>query len=108
VPNEQLRARGEKLLERLHSFPAEIRLMETKTEVGGGALPRSRMKSIALEISAPRFSPNELAARLRRHSPPVIGYVASNRFKLDLRTIFPEEDEIVAAALRQCLTTPTR
>jgi L-seryl-tRNA(Ser) seleniumtransferase len=107
VPNEQLRARGEKLLERLHSFPAEIRLMETKTEVGGGALPRSRMKSIALEISAPRFSPNELAARLRRHSPPVIGYVASNRFKLDLRTIFPEEDEIVAAALRQCLTTPT-
>jgi hypothetical protein len=30
----------------------------------------------------------------------VIGYIANNRFKLDLRTIFPQEDELVVEAIR--------
>jgi L-seryl-tRNA(Ser) seleniumtransferase len=107
LPNDQLRLRGEQLLEELRSLPAQIRLLETKTEVGGGALPRSRIRSIALEISGSHFSPNELADELRRQAPAVIGYVAKNRFKLDLRTIFPEQDKLVVTALRQCLTKRT-
>jgi L-seryl-tRNA(Ser) seleniumtransferase len=107
LPNEELRARGEKLLEQLRSLPAQIRIVETETEVGGGALPRSRTQSIALEIVSPELSPNDLATLLRRQSPSVIGYVAHQRFKLDLRTIFPEQDEIVVHALRQCLTNRT-
>src|SRR5438874_2176851 len=33
-------------------------------------------------------------------NPPVIGYVAGDRFKLDLRTIFPHQDEAVIEAIR--------
>jgi L-seryl-tRNA(Ser) seleniumtransferase len=106
VPNDKLRARGEALLDRLRALPCKIELGESQTEVGGGALPRSKVKSVALEISGSRFSPNELGNLLRQHDPPISGYVANRRFKLDLRTIFPEQDEAVVAALTKCLTNP--
>ncbi len=105
VPNGKLRARGEALLERLRTLPLSARLVESKTEIGGGALPRSVIRSVALEVSSAGISPNEQAARLRHGSPALIGYVAHGRFKLDLRTIFPEQDELVVAALSACLTT---
>ncbi len=105
LPNERLRTRGEALLDRLRALPLSARLVESKTEIGGGALPRSAIHSVALEISASGFSPDELAARLRQGAPALIGYVAKNRFKLDLRTIFPEQDELVVTALTACLTT---
>jgi L-seryl-tRNA(Ser) seleniumtransferase len=104
MSNEQLRERGEKLVGALRQLPLGARLVECETEIGGGTLPRSRVASLALEISS-SLSPNELAIRLRRADPPVIGYIAGGRFKLDLRTIFPEQDELVVAALTKCLPT---
>jgi L-seryl-tRNA(Ser) seleniumtransferase len=106
LPNEKLEARGRALLEQLQDLPGTLRLTKTKSEIGGGALPRSRVPSVVLEIASSRIGPSELAATLRENSPAVIGYVSQQRFKLDLRTIFPEEDGIVAAALRRCLTNP--
>jgi L-seryl-tRNA(Ser) seleniumtransferase len=105
LPNEKLRARGEALLERLRTLPLAAHLVEGKTEIGGGALPRSVIRSLALALSSPGLSPNELATRLRHGSPALVGYVARDQFKLDLRTIFPEQDELVVAALTACLTT---
>jgi len=108
VPNEQLRTRGENLLNRLRTLPVTVNLVETKTEICGGALPRSLIRSLALEISSSELPPNEVATRLRQQNPAVIGYVARGRFKLDLRTIFPEQDDLVVAALTLCLTNPKR
>ena len=104
LPNDTLKARAQMLLERLRGLSCKVRIVESKAEVGGGALPRSRLHSLALEISSP-LSPNELAAQLRQQQPPVVGYVKGDRFRLDLRTIFPEQDDLVVAALTQCLAT---
>ena len=65
-----LRNRGEALLARLRALPLSARLVESKTEIGGGTLPRSVIRSVALEISSSDFSPNELAVRLRHCTPP--------------------------------------
>ena len=43
---------------------------------------------------------SEIAARLRDHAVPVIGYVARGSLKLDLRTIFPRQDAELIAAIR--------
>ena len=43
---------------------------------------------------------NELAARLRAASPPIIGHIAGGCFKLDLRTIFSQQDDLVVDAIR--------
>ena len=105
IPIGELRERGEKLIERLRGLPLCARLVASEAQIGGGALPRSLIPSVALELAGNDLSPNELAALLRRARPPVIGYLAKGRFKLDLRTIFPRQDELVVAALTACLTT---
>jgi hypothetical protein len=32
--------------------------------------------------------------------PPIVGYIAGGKFKLDLRTIFPGQDAQIVSALR--------
>ncbi len=102
VPNEELIRRGEQFIASLRGLPLPARLVEGKAEIGGGALPRSVIPSVALELTVKK--PDELAERLRRGDPPVIGYIARGKFRLDLRTIFPTQDEMVRSALRACLT----
>ncbi len=55
---------------------------------------------MTLDLFSERFTPNELIARLRKGAPPVIGYIARDLAKLDLRTIFPAQDEQVVEAIR--------
>lgn len=107
IPVGELRIRGEKLIERLRGLSLRPRLLASKAQIGGGALPRSVIPSVALEFASSNHSPNEIAALLRRASPPIIGYLAQGQFRLDLRTVFPGQDEMVAAALRICLANPT-
>ena len=65
------------------------------------------MTSVTIEIVPRHCSPADLAARLRRTAPPVVGYIANDRFKLDLRTIFPHQDESLVEAIRKaCGETP--
>jgi hypothetical protein len=37
-------------------------------------------------------------------TPPLIGYIANHAFKLDLRTILPEQDDAVVDAVRAACT----
>jgi L-seryl-tRNA(Ser) seleniumtransferase len=48
----------------------------------------------------------DFAARLRSATPPVVGYVSGGRFKLDLRTVFPRDDERLVRCVHQALSTP--
>jgi L-seryl-tRNA(Ser) seleniumtransferase len=63
-------------------------------------LPRSRIDSVAVEVESRKFAAPELAARLRRAQPPVIGLVAGGRLRLDLRTVFPEQEATLLGALQ--------
>jgi len=44
-----------------------------------------------------------VAGRLRGGSPPIIARIADDRVVLDPRTIFPEQIELVARAVRAAL-----
>ncbi|HEY5036541.1 MAG TPA: L-seryl-tRNA(Sec) selenium transferase [Chthoniobacterales bacterium] len=103
TPVAVLRTRAEALVRQLPSL--NLRIVETKGEIGGGTLPRSVLRSIALKIDSESFPANEVATRLRQATPAVIGYIVKNRFRIDLRTIFPRQDDFLAQTLRACLTT---
>jgi L-seryl-tRNA(Ser) seleniumtransferase len=107
LPNEKLRQRGQKLIDSVRGLLLQARLVESKAQIGGGALPRSVIPSIAVELSSETISPDVLAARLRESRPPIVGYVSGGKFRLDLRTIFPSQDETITVALRSCLTEAT-
>ncbi|HMJ04709.1 MAG TPA: L-seryl-tRNA(Sec) selenium transferase [Chthoniobacterales bacterium] len=100
VTTDELRARGERLIAQIRDLPLRVTFGEAKAEIGGGTLPRSVISSITLDLVPEKYSLDEFASRLRRGSPAVIGYLAGQKFRLDLRTIFPRQDESLADALR--------
>jgi L-seryl-tRNA(Ser) seleniumtransferase len=71
-------------------------LIEGDSEVGGGSFPGAKLKTWLAG-----FPDERLAERLRANDPPIIARVAGSRVLLDARTIFPEQVDIVVAALRE-------
>ncbi len=96
---EKLRARAETIVTALAGAPLKASIGTGRGQVGGGTLPRSSFESVTVDI-VPRIPLEEFARRLRAHTPPVIGYSERGAFKLDLRTVFPPQDDIVVASLR--------
>lgn len=99
ISEAELRVRAEIVCSRLESLPLKARISCGRAKSGGGTLPKSNMPSVTIDIIPAKVSVSQFAARLRASNPPVIGYIANNCFKLDLRTIFPEQDELIVQAI---------
>src|SRR5213594_3960981 len=102
VSEDELRARAAAICDKLSkSCPGlQIAIDRSAAKAGGGTLPKSSLPSVTIDITPKNGSPLDFAARLRNATPPVIGYIANDRFKLDLRTIFPQQDDLVVKAIR--------
>ncbi|MFN2541405.1 MAG: L-seryl-tRNA(Sec) selenium transferase [Chthoniobacterales bacterium] len=106
IPKDELRARAANIITRLQGLPAQITVGRGAVKSGGGTAPRAVIPSISIDIRPENCSPNEFAARLRAQTPPLIGYISSRSFKLDLRTILPHQDDFVVDAIRAACTNP--
>jgi L-seryl-tRNA(Ser) seleniumtransferase len=100
LTKDELRARAAAMLVRLRGLPLQITIGRGSGNVGGGSLAQSVIPSVTLDIVPEHCSLKDFAARLRRFSPPIVGYVANGSVKLDLRTIFPSQDDTVVDAIR--------
>lgn len=67
--------------------------------VGGGSLPEQSLSTWLLAVD--HDAPERLAARLRLQRPAAVARVQDGRLVLDLRTVLPAQDAILA---RQLLT----
>ena len=99
VSEDELRGRATAIAGRLEGLPGRIAIGRSRAKVGGGTLPRSTMSSFTIDIIPENCSLVDFARRLRASNPPVIGYIADDQFKLDLRTIFPQQDDLVVDAI---------
>jgi len=107
VGEGKLRTRVAAIKDHLSDLPLQVTIGQSTAKVGGGTLPKSMMPSVTIEIIPRHGSAADLAARLRRTTPPIVGYIANDRFKLDLRTIFPHQDEVVVDAIRRACAEPS-
>jgi len=80
-----------------------IELRNGESLIGGGSAPSATLPTTLIALSSYSLSANELAARLRASDPPVIARVEEGRVLLDLRTVFPAQDETLARVLSQVL-----
>ncbi len=78
---------------------ATVRPVESA--VGGGSLPGETLPSFALALEP--ANPAQAAARLRRAGPPVICRVQHDLLLFDARTVLPEQDDALLAALLAAL-----
>lgn len=67
--------------------------------VGGGSLPGAALPSRVLALAAD--NPDALAGRLRAAAVPVIARIHEGQLLFDPRTVFPDQDQALLAALRE-------
>lgn len=99
ISNDALRARAQKIIASLAGLPVKAKVGEGRAQLGGGTLPKSAIPSVTMDLLPTKIPLADFAARLHTGAPPVIGYISGDRFKLDLRTIFPRQDEEVIRAI---------
>jgi L-seryl-tRNA(Ser) seleniumtransferase len=93
--------RAKALSTRIQSPKLGVELVDGESVIGGGAAPSSTLPTQLLALSSKSLSAEELAARLRRSDPPIIARVDEGRVVLDLRTTFPDQDELIATTLNE-------
>ena len=101
--SKQLKRRATKLAKLLAVLPITAAVAEGESQVGGGALPQATLPSFTLDLVPENFSLKDFATRLRRASTPVIGVISNQRFRLDLRTIFPEQEKQLLQSIHEAL-----
>jgi len=92
----QIRARAQALLAQAPGIRAEI--IPGSSVIGGGATPEQSIPTWLISIECASVVEAERA--LRQRDPAVVARVEDERLVLDLRTVFPEEEDEVARALR--------
>jgi len=91
-----LRPRAEAIEGKLTELESlDVRIVETIARCGGGTMPKAEIPSLALDLRPKNFSVTHLAAGLRKTAVPIMGYTAEDGYRLDLRTVFPEQDSIL-------------
>ena len=72
-------------------------VIEVRSTVGGGSLPEETQPSFAVAIGGAPAT--KIAQALRSADPPVIARIVEERVALDLRSVLPEDDEVLARAV---------
>jgi L-seryl-tRNA(Ser) seleniumtransferase len=100
---EELGRRAKKVAASLKkSLSADIRVTveDSGSQVGSGAVPVETIPTKVLAVASPSLSADELAAKLRRLTPPVFARINKDAVLFDFRTIQPDEDAIIEHALK--------
>jgi L-seryl-tRNA(Ser) seleniumtransferase len=101
LPAEEIRVRAE-AVQKQFSGAAHLKatIISGESLVGGGSAPTSSLPTFLLAITADSLSADELAARLRNNTPPIVTRVEEGRVLLDLRTVLnPDEEAQIVRAL---------
>jgi L-seryl-tRNA(Ser) seleniumtransferase len=101
LTKEEIGKRAEALASKVNARQLKIEIIDGESLLGGGAAPSSVLPTRVLALSCGGLSADELAARLRGSEPPIIARVEEGRVLLDLRTVFPEQNAAVVAALNR-------
>ena len=100
LSKDEIGRRTEAVAARARSSVLTVEIVDGESVIGGGAAPSAVLPTRLLAVTRKGLSADEISARLRAAEPPVIARVEEGRVLLDLRTVFPEQDEKVVATLQ--------
>ncbi len=93
-----LRARCDALAGKLSESGFTCGQKDGVSVVGGGAAPGETIPTPLLVVRSARFSANTIEAHLRLFEPPIVTRIEEDNVVLDLRTVIPEDDGVLAGA----------
>ena len=103
LPAAQVEERARLVAGGLPVEDAKVEIGPGFSTTGGGSAPSSRIPTSLIRIVPEAGGAQELAAALLASDPPVVARIEDGALLVDLRTVAPEEDQVVARALKQAL-----
>ena len=100
---EELGRRAEAMRAALARAGVDARVVRARAKVGGGALPLLELEGPACAVDPGVIGLDELAARLRRGEPPLVGRAREGWLLLDPRALTDAEAELAARAVAAAL-----
>jgi L-seryl-tRNA(Ser) seleniumtransferase len=102
-PVDELERRARAIAAALAGADATVEVVSSRAYLGGGSVPAQAVPGVAVAVRPRSLPDHELARRLRAGSPAVVARVADGAVRLELRSVFPEQDERLAAAVEAAL-----
>jgi L-seryl-tRNA(Ser) seleniumtransferase len=102
---EDLEDRARRLAESLAEAETACKseAVPTTAVSGGGSVPGAEIPSWGVALRHGNISVDALDDALRRGEPPVVGRIEDDRLILDLRTVFPQQDEALGRLVLDAL-----
>ncbi len=107
TPLKVLQTRAEKIRDELKKSGIKVTIQKSQSTVGGGSLPGETLSTTVISIESVSsvgrpidLSADQQAKLFREQSPPIIGRIEDEKFVLDLRTVFPHQDETLVSAIK--------
>ncbi len=100
----ELARRAQQLRARLAPF--DVRIREGESAIGGGSTPSQTLRTWLVQLNVP--SVDAFAQRLRQAPVPVIARIEDDLLTFDLRTVAPEEEESLLAAIQTAAVSSAR
>ncbi len=100
--SEDMKDKAERLAEVIRAaLPrAGAEIVPVEDQIGGGSAPMVRLPGWAVAVSIGGKSADSIERRLRKADVPVVARISEDRLLLCVRTIFEDEFELVAEALK--------
>ncbi len=100
---EEIGVRAKALAAGLPENRARVEVVSGFSTTGGGSAPASRIPTALLRVEPENGGAQALAEALLAHDPHVVARIEDGGLVVDLRTVDPPDDRVVASALSSAL-----
>jgi len=97
MPVEEIARRAEAVASALTRAGWIARVIDGVSTIGGGSAPGAELRTRLVELQCEGLSADRIESQLRALETPIVARIQDDRVVLDLRTVLPSEDGIVAA-----------
>ena len=92
MTEDEILKRTKNFVRKLKNDNLKIEIIPGKSVIGGGSAPDVQPPTSLISITHKDFSATQIEQILREANPPVIGRILEDKFLLDLRTVFEDEE----------------
>ena len=94
--------RAEALYEKLTALGVTCQVIPEQDQVGGGSVPTQLLPTWAVAVDPQNVTVDGLEERLRKETDiPIIGRIVKDRYLLDTRTLWEEDFDYIAQAVKE-------
>tara|TARA_Y100001960_G_scaffold90247_1_gene96943 strand:- start:511 stop:1947 length:1437 start_codon:yes stop_codon:yes gene_type:complete len=101
APLDELQQRASNLAQSINKIELLTATVASDvTYLGGGSVPTQEIKTWTVSVSHEKLSHDELSEALRAGELPVLGRIRQDEYRIDLRSIFAEQDDQILTAFQ--------